>query len=94
MENSRGFYEPIITWLKEYVKAPKNTVVQIDFDYFNSSSAKLLISIFRTLAKVKKDGYKLKIEWYYSKDDDDMKECGENYASMVEADFHIYEKTS
>jgi len=93
MENSRAFYEPVLAWLKEYARHPKNTVVHIDFDYFNSSSAKALISIFRALARVRKEGFSLTIDWCYSKDDDDMKECGENYASMVDADFNIIEKT-
>ena len=94
MENSRAFYEPVLAWLKEYARNPKNTEVHIDFDYFNSSSAKVLISILRTLARIKKEGYTLRIDWCYSKDDDDMKECGENYASMVDADFNIIEKTA
>jgi hypothetical protein len=92
IENSRAFFEPIIAWIYEYVKTPKNTKVHIELEYFNSSSAKAIISIFRALSKVKKEGFELKVDWYYSKEDDDMKECGENYASLIDADFKLVEK--
>jgi len=92
IENSRAFFEPIIAWIYEYVKTPKNTKVHIELEYFNSSSAKAIISIFRALSRVKKEGFELKVDWYYSKEDDDMKECGENYASLIDADFKLVEK--
>ena len=92
IENSRAFFEPIIAWIYEYVKTPKNTKVHIELEYFNSSSAKAIISIFRALSRIKKEGFELKVDWYYSKEDDDMKECGENYASLIDADFKLVEK--
>jgi hypothetical protein len=91
MENSRAFYEPVIAWINEYIKSPKNTLVHVELEYFNSSSAKALISILRAVSIVKKNGFELRIEWFYRKDDDDMKESGENYASLIDADFKFIE---
>ena len=94
MENSRAFYEPILAWIYEYIKTPKNTLVHIEFEYFNSSSAVALLSILKAVAKVKKAGFELIIEWCYHKDDDDMKESGENYALLIDADFNLIEKVN
>lgn len=94
MENSRSFYEPVLAWLKEYVKTPKDTLVHIDFEYFNSSTAKALLTIFKAVSKVKEKGFKLKVEWCYSKEDDDLKESGMNYESVIDAEFSFIEKNS
>ena len=93
MENSRAFYEPLFKWLNEYAMMPKDTLVHFDLDYFNSSSAKAFLTVFKSLAIIKEAGCELKVEWLYSREDDDMKECGENYASVIKANFQIIEKT-
>ena len=92
MENSRAYYDPIFKWVAEYVKEPKDTQVHIDLDYFNSSSAKAFLTLFKTLIQVKESGCNLHIEWCYTKDDDDMIESGKNYASVIEAEFDFIEK--
>jgi hypothetical protein len=94
MENSRAYYEPILQWINEYIQKPKDTLVHIDLEYFNSSSAKALLSVLKSLAPVKTAGYELRIEWCYSKEDDDMKESGMNYASVIDADFNFIEKNT
>ena len=92
MENSRSYYEPIFKWINEYVQMPKDTLVHFDFDYFNSSSAKAILTVFKSLVPIKDAGCLLKVEWCYSKDDDDMKESGMNFASVIEAEFKFIEK--
>jgi hypothetical protein len=92
MENSRAFYEPVIAWLNEYAKTPKNTLVHIELEYFNSSSAKAFLSILKAVSKIKEEGFELTIEWYYTKEDEDQKESGMNYASVIDADFKFIEK--
>ena len=92
MENSRSYYEPIFKWLNEYVSNPKDTLVHFDFDYFNSSSAKAILTVFKSLMLIKEAGCSLKVEWCYAKDDDDMKESGMNFASVIEAEFQFIEK--
>jgi hypothetical protein len=94
MENSRAYYEPILQWINEYIQKPKDTLVHIDLEYFNSSSAKAILSVLKSIAQVKAAGSEIKIEWCYSKEDDDMKECGMNYASVIDADFNFIEKTT
>lgn len=92
MENSRAYYEPIFKWINEYIKEPKDTLVHIDLEYFNSSSAKAFLTVLKSLALVKPAGFMIKIEWCYPKEDEDMLESGKNYASVIDADFHFIEK--
>ena len=52
-ENPEVFYEPIIEWVEEYLKHPApKTVIDISIEYFNSSSAKYVLSMLQTLTKL------------------------------------------
>ena len=47
-ENSVEFYKPLIDWLEKYGAAPcANTVVNIQLEYFNTSSSKCILDIFK-----------------------------------------------
>lgn len=90
-ENSKEFYESSISWLIEYSKNP-NPVTEVIFrlKYFNTASAKQLIKflvILTELHESKKS--KVKIIWYYHKDDEDMLNFGENYMNLTGLPFEI-----
>ncbi|HKL37702.1 MAG TPA: DUF1987 domain-containing protein [Bacteroidales bacterium] len=91
-ENSIEFYRPIIEWLDEYAKNPnKNTTVNVQLEYFNTSSSKCILDIFKKLESLKKARNEVKINWYYEEDDEDMLESGEDYESIIRVPFKMIE---
>jgi hypothetical protein len=83
-ENSIDFYKPMVVWLEEYSKSPvKRTQVNIQLEYFNTSSSKCLLDIFKKLENIHKSKNEVIVNWYYEEDDEDMLEAGEDYESII-----------
>lgn len=91
-ENSIEFYRPLVEWLEEYSKEPqKLTTVNIQLEYFNTSSSKCILDVFKKLESIKKAKNEVIINWYYEEDDEDMLEAGEDYESIIRIPFKMIE---
>jgi hypothetical protein len=93
-ENSIDFYRPVVEWLDKYAESPaQETKVNIQLEYFNTSSSKCILDVFKKLEQVfKKNGDKgVVINWYYEEDDEDMLEAGEDYQSILKIPFKMIE---
>ena len=91
-ENSIEFYRPLVEWLEEYSKEPlKLTTVNIQLEYFNTSSSKCILDVFKKLESIKKAKNDVVINWYYEEDDEDMLEAGEDYESIIRIPFKMIE---
>ena len=93
-ENSIDFYRPIVEWIDKYAdSAAAETKVNIQLEYFNTSSSKCILDVFKKLEQVfKKNGDKgVVINWYYEEDDEDMLEAGEDYQSILKIPFKMIE---
>lgn len=91
-ENSIEFYRPLVEWLEEYSKEPqKLTNVNIQLEYFNTSSSKCILDVFKKLESIKKAKNEVVINWYYEEDDEDMLEAGEDYESIIRIPFKMIE---
>jgi len=91
-ENSVEFYKPLVNWLGDYSTDPKaNTVCEIQLEYFNTSSYKCLLDLFKKMETMNKDGNEIIINWYYEEDDEDMLEAGEDYQSIIDVPFKMIE---
>jgi hypothetical protein len=90
-ENSLEFYRPVFDWLESYAQSPAAlTEFRIRLEYFNTSSSKCLLDIFRKLESISSSGKsKVKICWFYDADDEDMMEAGEDYKAIVNVPFEI-----
>lgn len=89
-EDSLSFYKPIIDWIKQYTESPQNvTELSVELEYFNTSSSKCLIDVFKTLEPIQVAGNKVQVNWRYEKDDEDMLEAGEGYATSVAIPFKM-----
>ena len=65
-ENSIQFYQKAMDWLDEYIKAPQaDTEFTVKLEYFNTSSSKCLVEIFRKLEGIYNDGKIVNIMWFY-----------------------------
>jgi len=94
-ENSVEFYKPVFDWLDNYASSPNaSTRVLVELEYFNTSSSKCILDIFRRLETIHKSGKsQVAINWLYDEDDEDMMETGEDYQTIVKVPFTI-SKTS
>jgi hypothetical protein len=91
-ENSPEFYKPLVKWLQEYAQAPKDkTIVNIQLEYFNTSSSKCILDIFKKLEAIYKANHDVLINWYYE-EDESMLEAGEDYRFMTHIPFKMIEK--
>jgi SiaC family regulatory phosphoprotein len=90
-ENSFGFYQPMLNWIDTYGNEPKpKTHVKIMLEYFNTSSSKCLLDIFRKLGNIQKSGKsEVEVSWHYEEDDEDMMEAGQDYNSLVDLTFKL-----
>lgn len=95
-EDPMKFYGQVIDWVKELKKLnlPKIELT-VCLDYFNTSTSKLMLYIFRQLESIylndKKD---VRVIWYYHSYDEDMIESGKDYSSLLEMPFQLMEITS
>jgi hypothetical protein len=91
-ENSIEFYRPLVEWLEDYSKEPQElTTVNIQLEYFNTSSSKCILDVFKKLEAIKKARNEVVINWYYEEDDEDMLEAGEDYESIIRIPFKMIE---
>ncbi|SMO77397.1 protein of unknown function [Saccharicrinis carchari] len=91
-ENSIEFYKPLIDWLEEYSAQDQDqTAVNVQLEYFNTSSSKCILDLFKKLEGLYKKGQKVEVNWYYEEDDEDMFEAGEDYQSIINIPFKMIE---
>jgi hypothetical protein len=94
----REFYGQVLEWLDEYSShliKPDNkkepVIFNFDFEYFNSSSGKLILDICKILAGLQQKGVNVKINWHFEKDDNDMLEAGKEMSRIVRFPFEYVE---
>ena len=91
-ENSVEFYRPLIEAIDKYSASAKpNTNVNIFLEYFNTSSSKCILDVFKKLEKIHKAGSAVTIHWKYEEEDDDMLEAGQDYEALVNLPFKMVE---
>lgn len=89
-ENAIAFYKPLVDWLEDYAKNPvKRTQANVQLEYFNTSSSKCILDIFKKLEAIHKAKNEVIINWYYEADDEDMHEAGQDYESIIRVPFKM-----
>ncbi len=94
--DAETFYGPILEWIEGYAKRPNNkTEIVLNLEFFNISSSKRILFLLYKLNEMIEKGYEVNIKWYYSENDDEMYEVGQDYAFMVNVPFEFvdYEST-
>jgi len=85
-ENSIEFYKPLIEWLESYSESPNSTtVLSVQLEYFNTSSSKCILDVFKKLESI--SGSEITVKWHYEEDDEDMLEAGEDYEAIIDLPF-------
>ena len=91
LENTREFYEPLIEWLQNYVINPaEKTIVNFDFEYYNTSSQLWIfrvVEVLLDLVKVEKD---IVFNWYFT--EEEVEEAGMDLANLLAVDMNFIKK--
>lgn len=92
-ENSVQFYTPVLNALDQWIaeKTKDKIKVSVKLEYFNTSSSKCILDIFKKLHELHKNGTPIDITWMYEKDDEDMMEAGQDYQTIVGMSFKMVE---
>lgn len=92
-ENTVEFFTPVLKWLNDYLDASrvgerrKVTTLRLCLSYFNSISAKYILSIILKCKQLCAGGEELVVEWGYDPEDEDSREWGEDMAGIAGLDF-------
>jgi hypothetical protein len=94
----REFYGQILEWLREYgshlMKSEDKhdpVIFNFNFEYFNSSSGKLILDVCKLLATLHSKGLNITVNWHFEKNDDDMLEAGKEISRIVKIPFEYVE---
>jgi hypothetical protein len=92
------FYKPILLWLDQFGQELTNQKdsttsyeFNINFEYFNSLSAKYILDFCKILSRLCSDGNKIIVKWHYEEDDDDMHEVGQDMSKISKLPFEYVE---
>lgn len=89
-EDVTAFYGPIIEWIDKYMANPnQKTEIDLSFDYYNTSSSKMILKILEKFREIHRKGYAVIVNWHYMEDDEDMAEAGEDYAEHLKLPFNF-----
>jgi hypothetical protein len=80
-ENAMEAYAPLFKWLDQYLRlgGSQALTVNVELNYFNSSSRKALINLFDLLDTAARSGREIILNWVYDEDDADNLEYGEEF---------------
>jgi len=89
-ENAAVFYGEAIARLRQYLTASQSATVTVNvaLTYFNSSSTKMLFTMFDALNEAAERGNHIRLHWFHDVDDDTILEFGQDlHADFPAIDF-------
>lgn len=91
-EDSAGFYEPLLNALHSFMKEHSQPIeINILLEYSNSSTNRILMSIFQSLYNYYKEGNSVIVNWYYLKEDNGMYDLGNDFKEISALPFALIE---
>lgn len=80
--DASSFFGPLLASVRDYLQKKPNGEVRLDIDleYFNSSSAKALMNLLKIMDESVAAGTQAVVHWYYRAGDDTMQEFGEDFS--------------
>jgi SiaC family regulatory phosphoprotein len=75
----------ITDWINSYLEnPPRTTFVTVAFEYLNSMTTIILVSILKQLSLITKQSKTIVVKWYYEDDDEDILERGKYISSYLD----------
>jgi hypothetical protein len=83
-ENAEAVFKPIVDWIDAYFAEGGETLhIVFRLYYYNTSSSKRIVNLFRKLDDYSTKGKKISIRWEYEEGDDDCMHDGKDFAKLV-----------
>jgi len=90
--NAREFFGPFRNWLDTNLKDNDESIsLNVDLEYFNTSSSLVLLEIMRQLIK-SNNCVNHCINWIYEEEDEDIKEAGIEYSYLLNNKLKVISK--
>lgn len=81
MSNAVDYYRSILYRISDLSQVRLSVIVSLE--YFNTSSSKCLLEIFKTVARKAESGMKANIVWKYTSKNPEMLETSEDYRDLI-----------
>jgi hypothetical protein len=89
-ENAVEFYEPVKSWITEYLANPNpSTELIFKLEYFNTASSKIIYELIKLHVSLKSSKKNIKVCWFYNEEDEDMLEAGKDYHDLTKLPFEF-----
>lgn len=89
-ENNQKFFQPIYTWLDQYLLNPAiNTTLSFHLEYYTTSSSAYIFEIIRKIEQLSQKGNKAGVLWYYNEWDEDMEASGLDFQPLFALDIEL-----
>lgn len=87
------FYSPADKWAEKFVTQFDGDSIQIEImlDHLNTGSVRSILTILTRFLRLKAKGKKVIVNWRYEKEDEDIRDKGEEMSLILE---HPFEYTS
>lgn len=91
--NAIDFYKPVFKFidhfetLKVKSKVIKELIVNFNFDYFNTATAKIIYELLARFKSIEDQGVNVIVNWYYYSDDEDLLEEGQIMSEALDLAF-------
>lgn len=91
-EDAQEFYQPVLSWIDKFAEDPLPEFCLIfQLIYYNTSTSKVIQTIFEKFEIIYGKGVKISVKWYYDSEDEDMYEGGLGYKERIEMPFSLIE---
>jgi hypothetical protein len=90
-ENPKEFFQPIFDNFQQLLEEGQRVILHLDFEYFNTGSSRCILDLCRIADGLDKSAA-VQTNWFYAKDDLEMKEAGEMLSSICQFKFNLLEK--
>lgn len=91
-EDVSTFFQPVMDPFEEFLSGLGSGSCDFSFEliYFNSSSAKIVMTLMEMLDEAAENGASVQVRWVYDPDDGNMEELGEEFGEDLEhAEFEL-----
>ncbi len=89
-EDAKAFYKPLLDHLQIIIDGKRDLDFHFKLEYTNTASTLYISSILYMLQDLSKHA-KVKVNWYYLKDDEDLKDLGMSYKEFIKVPINLIE---
>lgn len=92
IKDCQDFYDTLLDALNTYCENPAPvTIAHVQLDYFGDFSTKSLLEVFKKLESIHRKKSDVSINWYYSYEDNDMRDTGRDFEHLLNIPFRLVE---